>query len=497
MQNSPVSLFVSAALLAATAVVAHPAAAAQFYTVVPTPGRQAVQPEPEKNIQLVLNPGTLALGTKGQPYSQDMAPYLRVTGDPAFDISKTTWTASAELPAGLSLGATGMITGTPTVTTDGAAFTVTAAYADKSQPQTYTIIVNGVALNATKVVAGGAFSCALASGAVYCWGVNHSGQLGNGTTTTSYSPTLVTGLSYDVDDIAVGAAHACARQGGLIQCWGSNSSGQVSGTGEYGGAPVTTPQQVFGMTNVSSFALGSDFTCAVQSGAVYCWGTNSSGQMGYGGSAGINGVTRIDGLNTASQVAAGPSHACAVDMGRAYCWGDNGGGRLGSGSSANWRELQPQLVVGMSSGVTAIASDATAGHTCAIQNGAAKCWGQNSVNALGNGSTVDAQTPVQVSGLTSGVSQISVGGTHTCAIVSGVAYCWGDGRNGRLGTGGTANAPTPVPVSGAAGVTQIKAGSYHTCASIQGVAKCWGVGSAGRAGSGSDEDVMLPKTVYR
>lgn len=454
-------------------------------------------PEPVAELEIVLNAGPLAVGKKSQPYSQDMTPFLRVTGDPAFDISRVTWSASAELPSGLSLGATGLISGTPTTTTDGANFTVTAGYADKSQSQTYTIVINGVTLTASKVVAGGAFSCALTGGgAVYCWGINHSGQLGNGTTAISYSPTQVIGLTSGVSDIAVGNTHACALHSGVLRCWGSNDSGQVTGDGLYSGTPITEPYAVPGMTgNLSSFALGSNFTCATQSGAVYCWGSNSSGQMGYGGNPGINGVTRIDGLSAASMVAAGPSHACAVDMGRAYCWGDNYKGRLGSGSTTNWRELQPQLVVGLSSGVTAVSGNATAAHTCAIQNGAAKCWGQNSVYALGNGSTTDALTPVQVTGLTSNVTQISVGGTHTCAIRGTGGFCWGDGSSGRLGTGSTSNGPIPISVLN--GAPQISAGAYHTCAIVGGVAVCWGVGSGGRLGSGNDADSLYPVPVAR
>ncbi|MFY2658239.1 putative Ig domain-containing protein [Achromobacter xylosoxidans] len=497
MQNRHVNHLIGATLIAGALGAPLLAAASQYFTVVPSPGRQGMPPEPGAELEIVLNAGPLAVGNKGQPYSQDMTPFLRVTGDPAFDISKATWSASAELPSGLSIASTGLISGMPTSTTDGTNFTVTAGYADKSQSQTYTIVINGVTLTASKVVAGGAFSCALTGGgAVYCWGINHSGQLGNGTTATSYRPTQVIGLTTGVSDIAVGNDHACALQSGVLRCWGSNDSGQVTGDGLSTGAPITAPYAVSGLHgSLSSFALGSSFTCATQSGSVYCWGSNSSGQMGYGGIPGINGVTRIDGLNTASMVAAGPSHACAVDMSRAYCWGDNYNGRLGSGSTANWRELQPQLVVGLSSGVTAVAGNATAAHTCAIHNGAAKCWGQNSVNALGNGTTNDALTPVQVSGLTSNVTQISVGGTHTCAITGMTTVCWGDGSNGRLGTGDTTNAPIPIAILN--GTPQISAGAYHTCALISGVAHCWGVGSGGRLGSGKDADSLYPLPVER
>jgi alpha-tubulin suppressor-like RCC1 family protein len=207
-------------------------------------------------------------------------------------------------------------------------------------------------------------------------------------------------------------------------------------------------------------------------------------------------TSETSGVAIAVDIAAGANHTCVLTAsGGVKCWGRNSYGQLGDGTTRD-REMSA-FVSGLTSGATSVV--ARDNHTCAITvDGGVKCWGWNRDGQLGDGTTINRSTPVDVSGLTTGVTNLSIGGFHMCAISAGGGIeCWGGNFGGQLGDGTATDRHTPVDVSGIpGGAISIGAGTYHTCAVMAyGGGKCWGLNYRGQLGDGTTTDHYLPVDV--
>ena len=351
--------------------------------------------------------------------------------------------------------------------------------------------------------AGEFYTCAVVEGGAFCWGEGDDGQLGHnepGNEDANKSqPAQVYGLTSGVTEITTGSSasvvHTCALVNGGAWCWGDGGFGQL---GDGGTSDAVTPQEVTGLTSgVTQITAGGAHTCVVVEGGAKCWGVGGLGQLGHNEpgneKANKSQPTRVMGLTSGvTQMSAGKRHTCAVVDGAVLCWGRD------ALDPENPRNNFPQQVHGLTSGVTQITAGGS--YTCALVNGGAWCWGEGGNSQLGHNEPGNEDggksQPTQVMGLTSGVTQISAGNIHTCAVVNGGAWCWGEGGSGQLGHNegdGTADKPAPTQVVGlTSGVTQITAGGSHTCAVVNGQVWCWGAGTSGQLGNDAKENSPVP-----
>jgi hypothetical protein len=251
--------------------------------------------------------------------------------------------------------------------------------------------------------------------------------------------------------------------------------------------------------------------CGLRSGAAYCWGDGSGGQLGNG-----RFLTRdvpvpvAGGLAFSSLSVSAYGRSCGVTpAGEAYCWGSDFYGGLGRGATVPGAAVTPQRVA--SDVRFASVSAGTRGYSvCALAvSGDAYCWGSNAFGQAGvprstgtcqlNGSTVlCVPSPARVQG---GLrfTALSTGSNSTCAVaVDGRAYCWGyNGMSGVLGNGeANTSYDAPVPVAGGLVFTGISVGDSEACGvTPRGEVYCWGSNRGGALGDGTNQDRFVPTRI--
>tara|TARA_Y100000389_G_scaffold204479_1_gene257288 strand:- start:72 stop:3176 length:3105 start_codon:yes stop_codon:yes gene_type:complete len=326
-------------------------------------------------------------------------------------------------------------------------------------------------------------------GALYLWGYNNDGVLGQGNTTNSTTPLQVKGVggTGDLENIVdfncssgdPAFVVACDKNG-KCYAWGGNDNGQL---GQGNVTNSQTPLQVKGiggsgsLENIVSVGVGHGHSLACDStGNVYSWGSNfynnsdTQGMLGDGTTTNrtapikVLGVGGTENLTGVIQVVGQPytSHAL-TSTGNVYSWGSNEYGECGDGTTTN--RLTPVQVVGVGGtgyleNIIKLSHDGYARGIMALgSNGLVYAWGYNAYGQLGQGDTTNSSTPVIVKSVNGtndleNIVDIASGGDHAFALdSSGNVYGWGYGEYIGI-SNSTANVTTPqkLPISNIAAI---------------------------------------------
>jgi alpha-tubulin suppressor-like RCC1 family protein len=314
--------------------------------------------------------------------------------------------------------------------------------------------------------------------------------------------------------IVAGIGHTCMTTGdGRVLCWGLNASGQ---DGDGSSINRLTPVYVEGLKNVVNLTAGSLHTCALDvEGSVFCWGDNKSGQLGDGSTMNKSIPVAVSLPSKATLINAGQDFTCAVlETGDMYCWGQNGKGQLNDGTTTN--QVSPvksginppaiisgglDLLLGQSAGKVQawlnakgteigglnamdISSNRFAVGGCAVASGSKiSCWGPDGA-------------PAEVSGSADEVD-VETGLAHGCAVDSAnMVGCWGSNTNGELGDGSNTTRGGAAPVKNLGPVFALAVGGHHGCTitSLNSV-MCWGQNPYGQLGNGTTSNSNVPVEV--
>ena len=256
------------------------------------------------------------------------------------------------------------------------------------------IPVIGLSNGVTAITAGLRHGLALKDGIVYAWGYNGTGALGNGLFdyNLNATPAPVTGLT-GVIAIAAGDYHSIALQNGAVYAWGWNDVGEL-GNSDSGMANLPVP--VTGMTNgVTAIVAGSFFNLAIKDGALWGWGANHYSQLGTGAGSSQQ-RTPVQATNFTSgvtSIAGGNDHALAIKNGVVYSWGRNYAGELGNGG---WSSIYPPLIVpGLPTNMVEVAAGFWSSYARSA-DGRLWAWGNGLEGQSGTGANFNYNTVQQV-----------------------------------------------------------------------------------------------------
>ena len=346
-----------------------------------------------------------------------------------------------------------------------------------------------------KLAAGNDHTCGIASdNTLWCWGLNSTYQLGDGTTVLRAVPTQEKTLASDWLSVDVAATSTCAvKLNGQRWCWGTNYSG-AGGDGYAAGitAPKWVDLEVDWATVYGHASTDGNFCGRRTDGRLFCWGDGTMGQTGQPGAEAVTlNPLQVGVASDWISVANSGRFACGVRAtGELFCWGATSRGGTGSGFVSD--RLDPTFV-GTDTDWDAV--DTHVEFSCGLRASKLYCWGRNVNGMLADGTVISHALPAAADPAES-YARLSLGRYFGCGVTGGAASgsvrCWGSDAQGQLGNGTGAAVDALVPASvpatpgNASPWTEVAAGEYGVCGiKADKTLWCWGYDAQGQVGNGS------------
>ena len=353
---------------------------------------------------------------------------------------------------------------------------------------------------AQSISGGGPHSIALCNdGTVKSWGNNNYGQMGDGTLVNKAVPTTVGSSLANVITVGGGDLHSFfVKNDGTVWACGRNFYGQL---GDGTTSDKSSPVLIGSITNVVKADGGYDHSLFVKADkTAWSCGANADGRLGNGTTIPSTTPVAVSSLSGIIEVAAGNYHSLFLkDNGTVWACGGNSQGQLGDGSNIN---KSTPVQISSLTGIIAIAAGYT--HSMFLKNdGTVWACGQNNYGQLGNGTTGSTNTPIQVVGLTGQIVGIAAGLAHSLFIKNNNKV-WACGKNsdGQLGDGTTVQKTTPVQVNTVDGIIGIAGGGVWSSDNghslfLKNDGTLWacGSGSSGQLGNAGTTNTSSPVQV--